>query len=68
MYCTDEDMMTACFDRMMMYPSLGMREKRYYTDLLVKKLSIGRDCINIRFIDESVYDVKLDKPVILPRA
>lgn len=52
----------------MMYPSLGMLEKRYYTDLLVKKLSIGRDCINIRFIDESVYDVKLDKPVILPRA
>ena len=66
--CTDEDMITAYFDRMMMYPSLGMLEKRYYTDLLVKKLSIGRDCINIRFIDESVYDVKLDKPVILPRA
>ncbi len=68
MCCTDEDMITAYFDRMMMYPSLGMLEKRYYTDLLVKKLSIGRDCINIRFIDESVYDVKLDKPVILPRA
>lgn len=60
--CADLDSIEEFFERLKQYAVLGINEKRFFTGMLVRKIEVHSDALQIHIIDGSVYKHKYLNP------